>query len=57
MIAKAGVDAATCMLICTRLLTGETVPPEELEEVYNGVRTMAIDHFKAKEQGLPGVRG
>jgi hypothetical protein len=56
MIAKAGVDAATCMLICTRLLTGDSVPPEDLENVYESIRHMAIDHFKAKEAGLPPVR-
>lgn len=56
MIAKAGLDAATCMLICTRLLTGDSVPPEELEAVYKETRRMALDHFKSKEPGLPGVR-
>lgn len=56
MLAKAGTDAATCMLICTRLLTGETVSPEELEAVYLDIRQMAIEHFKRREPGLPGVR-
>jgi hypothetical protein len=55
MIAKTGVDAATRMLICPRLLTGDSVPHEELEHVYESIRHMAIDHFKAKGVGLPPV--
>lgn len=56
MLAKAGADAATCMLICTRLLSGDTVAPEDLEEVYTDIRQMAVEHFKKREHGLPGVR-
>lgn len=54
MIAKTGVDTATCLHLFLRLISGE--PVENLEETYTEARRWAMEHFKAKESGLPTVR-